>query len=46
MKYVLFVFLLAIVTILVSPIMLMKWDINGIDNIVRGLAEICGIEEK
>jgi hypothetical protein len=44
MKYLVGLFLIGIIFILVLPIMLIKWDYNGIDNIFEGIKELCGID--
>ena len=44
MKYLVAFFLIAIISILVSPIILIKWDESGIESIVDGIQEICGID--
>jgi hypothetical protein len=44
MKYLVAFFLIGIISILVFPIMLIKWDDNGIDNIIEGIKELCGID--
>jgi hypothetical protein len=44
MKYLVCFVLIVIISILVLPIMLIKWDDNGIDNIIEGIKELCGID--
>jgi hypothetical protein len=44
MKYIVAFVLVVVIIILVSPIMLIKWDDSGIDNIIEGIKELCGID--
>lgn len=44
MKYIVFIVLGFIITLLVSPIMLITWSKNGYDDIIEGLGEMCGID--
>jgi uncharacterized protein YxeA len=43
MKHVAAFILFVIVLILVSPIMLIKWNTDGMDTIVKGIEEMCGV---
>ena len=44
MKYAVAIVLLLTITILISPIMLIRWDDKGLDNIFEGIKELCGID--
>jgi hypothetical protein len=44
MKYVIFILLSIIIAILLLPIILVTWSDDGIDEIVDGLAKVCGIQ--
>jgi hypothetical protein len=44
MKYLVAIVLWVIIGILVSPIMLIKWDDNGLEKIFEGIKELCGID--
>jgi hypothetical protein len=44
MKYLVCFVLIVIISILVLPIMLIKWDDSGIDNVFEGIKELCGID--
>jgi hypothetical protein len=44
MKYIAFIILGFIITLLVSPIMLITWRKDGHDDIMEGLGEMCGID--
>ena len=44
MKYILFGLLVLLFNVILLPILLIKWDDNGIDGIVNGLKDVCGID--
>lgn len=44
MKYIVAIALAIIITLLVSPIMLVTWSKNGWDEIMEGIGYICGID--
>jgi hypothetical protein len=44
MKYVVFIVLMIIISLLLSPIMIIKWDAKGLDDVIDGLENICGID--
>jgi hypothetical protein len=44
MKYLVGFFLMGIISILVLPIILIKWDESGIESIFDGIKELCGID--
>lgn len=44
MKYILFILLLLIIFLLLLPIMLFKWDDEGLDDIGDGLKTMLGIK--
>jgi hypothetical protein len=43
MKYIIFLVLVAVITLIVSPIIIIKWSDNGMEKLLDGLEEICGI---
>jgi len=43
MKHVAAFVLFVIVLILVLPVMLVKWNTDGMDTIVKGIDEMCGV---
>jgi hypothetical protein len=45
MKYIIFLVLLVVITLMVAPIILVKWNNNGMEELLEGLAEICGIDK-
>jgi hypothetical protein len=45
MKYLVCYLLVVIVFILVLPILIIKWDIDGLDDLIEALGTICGIKE-
>jgi hypothetical protein len=44
MKHVAAFVLFVIVLILVSPVMLIKWNTDGMDTIVEGIDKMCGVD--
>lgn len=44
MKYIVFVVLVIIIILLLSPITIIKWDAKGMDDIIDGLKDLCGID--
>ena len=44
MKYIVYFLLMGLICIIVSPIILIKWDNGGWDKIDTGLAEMCGVD--
>jgi hypothetical protein len=44
MKYVVFVVLMIIISLLLSPIMIIKWDAKGLNEVFDGVEKICGID--
>jgi hypothetical protein len=46
MKYLVGYLLVLIVFILVLPILIIKWVMDGMDDLIEALGTICGIEEK
>ena len=44
MKYIIFILLSIIIAILLLPIILVTWSDDGVDEMVEGLAKICGIQ--
>jgi hypothetical protein len=44
MKYIVAIILGIIITLLVSPIMLITWSMDGWDFIMEGICELCGID--
>jgi len=45
MKYIIFLVLLVVITLMVALIILVKWNNNGMEELLEGLAEICGIDK-
>ncbi len=44
MKYVVFTVLMIIIILLVTPIMIIKWNSRGLEEILEGLKDICGMD--
>lgn len=44
MKYIVVIVLAFIITLLVSPIMLITWSTNGYNDILDGLGKMCGVD--
>lgn len=44
MKYLVCFVLLVVIFLLLLPIMLIKWDDRGIDEVIIGVKELCGID--
>jgi hypothetical protein len=44
MKYVIGIMLTVIIFVLILPILLIKWDDNGFDDIVDGIRKLCDID--
>lgn len=44
MKYVIFFVLLCVIAVLILPIVFIKWNNDGWEDIQEGLLTICGIE--
>ena len=43
MKYLVALILSGVVIILTSPIMLIKWDSDGLEQILEGISDMCGV---
>ena len=44
MKYIAMLILGIIIILLISPILLIKWDNKGLDDMIEGLKDVCGID--
>ncbi len=44
MKYMLGVFVAGIIFIILSPVFLIKWDLEGMDTILEGIGEVFGLD--
>ena len=44
MKYMLGFFVALIVFIILSPVFLIKWDLEGMDTILEGIGEVFGLD--
>jgi hypothetical protein len=44
MKYLVLFVLVIIISLLLTPIMIIKWDAKGLEDVFDGLKDICGID--